>query len=317
MLAFYLFLLLFFSYLLIKAADILINSLKTLSKTTHLGQFALTSFIMAFATSLPELFVGITAALENKPNLALGNVIGSNIANLSLVIGGTALVGGTMTVVGNELLKKDIFYTFLIGSLPLILLLDGHLSSVDGLVLLLAYFWYLTTVFKFKEREDGWFRGILRRFEKKETSKALSWFFCGMILLIFSSDMIVRISSQIAASFRVPLLLVGLFLVAVGTSLPELSFGIKAIRKQKVAMVFGNLLGSIVANSTLIMGVVSLVSPVKVFYLQEYLRATIVFILVFALFYLFVKSKHKLERWEGGLLFIVYLLFALSEFIQK
>ena len=315
MLVFYLFLLLFFSFLLIKATGILVDSLNQLSKTTHLGKLALTSFILALATSLPELFVGIAAALENKPTLALGNVIGSNIANLSLVIGGTTLIGGTMNVVGN-FLKKDIFYTFLAGSLPLILLLDNRLSRVDGLILLVVYFWYLATILKFKPGEGG-LNGIIKRFEEKKTEVALSWFFLGIILLIFSADMIVKISSQVASTFSIPLILIGLFLVAVGTSLPELSFGIKAIRSRQVAMVFGNLLGSVVANSSLVLGVSSLIAPIRVLYLQEYLLATIFFILIFGLFYSFVKTKHKLERWEGGMLFFAYLLFAAIEFLRR
>ena len=312
MLWFYLSLFLFFSFLLIKAADILVSSLKRLSQFSHLGKFALTSFIIALATSLPEFFVGIAAALENKPNLSLGNVIGSNIANLSLVIGGTTLIGGAMSVVG-DVLKKDIFYTFLAGSLPLILLLDNNLSRVDGLILLIVYVWYVATVLKLKKRHK-WF-GIIKRLGRKETE--LSWIFLGIILLLFSADMIVKVSVKVATSFSVPLLLIGLFLVAVGTSLPELSFGIGAIRQHQIAMVFGNLLGSIVANSSLILGVTALISPIKIIYLQEYLLATIFFILIFGAFYLFVRTKRKLERWEGGALFLFYLLFALVEFLKR
>lgn len=315
MLWFYLSLLLFFSFLLIKSSDVLLRSLKKLSRTTRLGKLALTSFILALATSLPEFFVGVTAALENKPNLTLGNVIGSNIANLSLVIGGTTLVGGTMPAVG-KFLKEDIFYTFLAGSLPLLLLLDNRLSRVDGLILLIAYAWYVATVLKLKPK-DGWLEGIIKRLGKKEAGAELTWFFIGIILLIFSADMIVRISAMVATSFGIPLLLIGLFLVAVGTSLPELSFGIQAIHGHQVAMVFGNLLGSIVANSSLILGITSLISPIKIVYLQEYLLATIFFILIFGVFYFFVRTKHKLERWEGGVLFLLYLLFALVQFSRR
>lgn len=315
MLAFYLFLLVLFSFLLIKASGILVSSLEKLSHSTHLSKFALTSFLIALATSLPELFVGIAAALEGKPSLSLGNVIGSNIANLSLVIGGTALVGGSMKIVGN-FLKKDVFYAFLAGSLPLILLLDNYLSQIDGLILLVVYAWYLTTIFHFKERYNV-FNGIIKRFEKREAEVALSLFFLGIILLIFSADMLVKVSYQLARLFNIPLLLIGLFLVAVGTSLPELSFGIKAIRARQVAMVFGNLLGSVVANSCLVLGVTALIMPIQIIYLQEYLLATIFFILIFGAFYLFVRSKRRLDRWEGGLLFLLYLLFAAVEFLRR
>ena len=293
----------------------MVVSLKKLAHSTHLGKFALTSFIMALATSLPELFVGIAAALEGKPNLSLGNVIGSNIANLSLVIGGTALVGGSMKIVG-DFLKKDVFYTFLAGSAPLILLLDNNLSKIDGLILLVVYAWYVTTVFHLGDKTHS-LNGILGRLDKKETEVALSLLFLGVILLIFSADMMVKVSYQLARFFNIPLLLVGLFLLAVGTSLPELSFGIKAIRAKQVAMVFGNLLGSVVANSSLVLGVTALIAPIKIVSLQEYLVATIFFVLIFAAFYLFIRTKRRLDRWEGGVLFLLYIVFALAEFLRR
>ena len=314
MLGFYLLLLVIFSFLLIKSSDILVSSLQRLATTTHLGKFALTSFVVALATSLPELFVGVAAALEGKPDLSLGNVIGSNIANLSLVIGGTALVGGGMQIVGS-FLKKDVFYTFLAGSAPLILLLDNYLSRIDGLILLAVYGWYVATVLHLKDHSHH-FNGILKRLESRKSETALSLLFLGVILLIFSADMLVKVSYQLAKIFHVPLLLVGLFLVSIGTTLPELSFGIKARRSNQVAMVFGNLLGSVVANSSLILGIVALIAPIKIVYLQEYLLATVFFVVIFAVFYFFVRSKRRLERWEGGLLFLLYLLFAAVEFLR-
>ena len=96
---------------LISGVDILVVNLKTLSRQTRIGQFAITSFLLALATSLPELVVGVTAALEGKPNLALGNVLGSNIADMSLVIGGAALVSGVVVVKG-VFLRRDVFYAF-------------------------------------------------------------------------------------------------------------------------------------------------------------------------------------------------------------
>lgn len=315
MLVFHLFLLLLFSFFLIKSSDILIESLKKLSRSAHMSKLALTSFIMALATSLPELFVGIAAALEDRPSLSLGNVIGSNIANLSIVIGGTALIGGTMNVVG-DFLKKDIFYTFLAGSLPLILLFDNSLSQVDGLILLVVYVWYVVTVLKLKRRKSL-LNGIIRRLSERETEIQLTWLFMGIVLLIFSADMLVRVSYRLAVAFNIPLLLIGLFVVAVGTSLPELSFGIEAIRKRQIDMIFGNLLGSVVANSTLVLGVTSLLSPIKIIFFQEYLLATVFFVVIFGVFYFFVRTKRKLERWEGGILFLLYLAFAVVEFIRR
>lgn len=321
MLSFYLLLIIFFCFVLIKATDILVDAFERLAKKTHLGKFALTSFILALATSLPEFFVAIVAALEGEPNLVLGNVIGANIANLSLVVGGTALMSGSINVVGG-FLKKDIFYTFLAGSLPLLFLLDNRLSRVDGLILLIVYFWYNLTVLtekKVKTEEVGEIslrERVLKRFNHQVPERELGWIFAGVVLLIFSADMIVRIAKKMAVLFQVPLLLIGIFLVSIGTTLPELSFGLEAMRKHQVAMVFGNLLGSVVANSSLILGMAALIAPIEIHYLEHYLVATIAFVVIFGLFWFFVRSKRKLERWEGGILFLIYLLFAAVEFLR-
>lgn len=314
----YLGLLIFFSFLLIKSTEILIQALNRLSRTSRIGKFALTSSLLALATSLPELFVGITAALEKKPSLALGNVLGSNIANISLVIGGAALVSGSIGVVGN-FLKRDIFYAFLAGSFPLVLLIDGRLTRVEGLLLVLIYGVYNFTVLlerkKRKYTTGQITRKIIRRLNHRGTEKQLAWVFLGAALLVFSADAIVKTAGLVAYEFKVPLFLVGLFLVAIGTSLPELSFEIGAVRKKEVGMVFGDLLGSITANSTLILGTTALISPIVLEAgFKPYFWATIAFLLIFLIFWFFVKTKKKLERWEGLVLLIIYIVFIFFEF---
>lgn len=313
--------LIIFCFLLIKATDITIGALNRLSRSLKIGSFALTAFLLALATSFPELFVSLASAFEGKPNLALGVVIGSNIANLSLVIGGTALVGGTIPVVG-EFLKKDLFHTFLSGAIPLILLLDKQLSAVDGIILILIYLAYNYTILRRRPnlaqiQEGGIVRKILHHLGQKQTEKQLAWLFIGMALIFFSADMVVKMASSVAAELMLPTLLIGLVVVAVGATLPELTFGIKAVRQHKIAMIFGNLLGSVVANSTLILGLTVLIKPIQLDGgLRSYLVATVSFLIIFNLFWLFVRTKRKLERWEGLILLAVYLAFIVIEFWQ-
>ncbi len=314
-------LILFFFLLLIKAADILIINLKGLSRTTRLGQFVLTGLLMALTTSLPELFVGITSALEGKPQLSLGNIIGANIANLSLVVGGAALAGGTIAIRGN-FLSQDVFYAFLAGAVPMVLLLDKQLGRVDGLILILLYGLYCSWILNGRKKEIQQLPGdnkeefvwkLIRRLNTKGSRKELGWIFLGVILLLFSADMIVNWAQDIAIALNLPLLLVGIFIISVGTTLPELIFELKAIRQHHPTMVFGNLLGSVVANGTLIIGLVALLSPIKVVNFGEYLIATMAFVLIFGAFYLFIRTKHQLERWEGAILIGLYLVFFFLE----
>jgi cation:H+ antiporter len=319
----YLGLVFFFSFILVKATDILVVNLRGLSGRLGVGQFAVTTFLLALATSLPELFVGITAALEGRPNLSLGNILGSNIADLSLVIGGAALFGGGVGVKG-RFLKKDVFYTFLAGTAPMILLFDKKLTRVDGLILLLLYGFYIIRVFSERYQElaeergenEGIIRRLIRRINHRGTASELGWIFLGVALLLFAADMLVRIAGKITLIINMPLLLIGLLLVSLGTSLPELAFEFKAIKEKQTAMVFGDLLGSIVANGTLIIGVTSLISPLKIRAFDEYLLATMGFITAFGLFYAFIKTKRRLERWEGAVLLLLYFIFVLAEFFS-
>jgi len=320
---FYLLLIFGFSLVLIKATDVIVVNLKGLSDKTKVGRFAITSFLMALATSLPELVVCLAAALDNQSNLALGNVIGSNIADLSLVIGGAALIGGAVAVRG-LFLRRDVFYAFLAGSAPMVLLFDKSLTRMDGLILLLLYGFYINWVFKERQErlagtrgeEEGLVRRLLRQMSHRGTQKEVGWLFLGLAMLLFAAEMLVRLASKMAIAFNLPLLLIGLFLVAVGTSLPELAFSLKAIRKHESSMVFGDLLGSVVANGTLIIGLAALISPLRIQAFDEYLLATIAFVVIFGIFYLFIRTKHRLERWEGAALFGVYLIFVLLEFLK-
>lgn len=317
----YLLLILFFSFLLIKATEILVQALNSLAKTTRLGKFAITSFVLALATSLPELFVGVSAALEKEPNLALGNVLGSNIANLSLVIGGAAIIGGTLRISGN-FLKEEVFYTFLAGALPLLLLIDNQLSRVEGLLLLMIYGVYNYSILWGKPVKKDLSTGesvkkLLKRLNHRDSPKQMAWVFLGAALLLFSADMLVKIATALAHDIKMPVLMIGLFLVAIGTSLPELSFEAAAVKKKQVEMALGDLMGSVVANSTLVLGLTALIQPI---YLEKglssYLLATIFFAVIFCFFWLFVKTKSKLERWEGVALVLVYLIFAGISFLK-
>jgi cation:H+ antiporter len=308
------------SFILIKATDILIVNFVSLSQKTRLRKFALTGLILGLATSLPELFVGLSSAFEGESILSLGNIMGANIANLSLVVGGAALLGGTVVVRG-DFLRRDIFYAFLAAASPMLLLSDRVLSRLDGLILLVFYVFYQVIVFnehssRLRKKEIKRPQRLLRIFNlrSKTAKKEVVWIFLGIILLLFSADALVRIAVKLATAFNLPLLLVGLLIVAVGTTLPELVFETEALRKRQSSMFLGNLLGSIVANGTLVIGLVALISPFRIQNLESYLLSMMAFLLIFAIFYLFVRTKHRLERWEASLLLLVYLLFVFLEF---
>ena len=306
----------FFSLLLIKATDVLVIHLKSLSRKIAVGGFALAAFLVGFSTSLPELFVGLTSAFEGIPTLSLGNLIGANISNLSLVVGLAAFLGGGVKI-RNGAERRDLFYAFLAGAIPLIFLFDKELGRIEGIVLIIIYLSYNYFLLRKRdqtlEENGGFWRGFLRRFQHKETKKELEIIFLSLVLIIISADIKVRLAKTIAVSINFPPFLIGLFLLAIGTSLPELVFGFEAVRKKEGEMLMGNLIGSLVINSTLIVGLVALISPIKIKTFSDYTLASVVFVTLFLLVYVFTKTKNRLEKWEGLALVAVYIIFFILE----
>jgi len=133
-------------------------------------------------------------------------------------------------------------------------------------------------------------------------------------VMVVAADLLVQVAGDLAVSLKIPAFLMGLFVVAVGTSLPELVFEIEAIRKKEIGMVYGNLLGSVAANSTLVLGLTAMISPVNLNNgFKPYLLATVAFVVVFGVFWLLVRTKKRLDRWEGAVLILIYLVFAWIE----
>jgi cation:H+ antiporter len=318
-------LLFLFTLLLIRATDMVIVSLKRLSRETHTKVFVLSAVLLAIATSFPELFVGITSALEGAPHLSFGNVMGANIANISLVAGIAALVVGKITIHG-EFIKKEVGVALVASVIPILLILDGTLSRVDGLILLAIYGAYSTSFFKTRfiqiaeqYRKDGYIHRFLTNFThppQLDVHKAREYarLFIGLALLLFSADIIVRVAMEIAVISRVPIFLVGLILLSIGTTLPELAFSIRSLEDREPSMFFGNVLGSIIANSTLVLGVAATIYPITVMAPREVIIAGIAFIVTFSSFWFFIRSKLALERWEAGVLLLLYLGFVVAEF---
>lgn len=307
-------LILAFSLLLLKSTGWIIASLKYFSRLTGLGKFSLTGLLMALSTSLPELSIAVASALEGNPGLALGNILGANIINLSLMVGAGAVIAGAIRADG-RFLKTDAFYAFLSGALPMLLLIDGRLGRVDGLILILVYFIYNAAVF----REDPVnrsqvFHRIFSHLTDKTADAKIWWFILGILGMIIGADGIVRAAGSVAADLNLQILLVGLLPVSLGTTLPELFFEIKSLRAGQSAMALGDLMGSIVANATLILGLSSAIRPIILPNGSgSYLTATVAYVLAFAAFYLFIRTKRRLDRWEGAALVGLYLLFVVME----
>lgn len=306
---------------LIYSTSLIVSSLKTIAIRYHLSSYGLTAFILAISTSLPELMVGIVASIEGNATLVLGNVIGSNIADLSLVIGGAAIIGGALRVDGS-ILNRDLYLTGGASILPIFLILDHTLSRSDGLVLLVIYIIFVTTVLRPHHTHlarnalsTSHIKRLFLLVTHAKSQKSIIKFILGVIILLISSHFIVQLANLLASNSGLSPLFIGLFLVSVGTSLPELAFEWRAVSTGHTNMAMGDLLGSIVANSTLILGLAAVFRPLTLTNkgLIPYSLAIIVFVVMYIAFTIFVKSKRRLDWWEGLILILMFFIFLFFE----
>lgn len=312
-------LLIFFSIILALSTNLTLKSIKKLSKKTGLSNYTLANVVLAMGTSLPELLIGIRAGMAGQPSLSLGNVLGSNIADLSIVIGGATLISGHLAI-SQKVINSDIYYTFLISAAPLLLLIDGKLGLVDGILLILLFLFWQIISFKSGRGRKG--RRILAsvkdRFNRKLDNQIifnLIRLTLGLIGLIIASNQLINSSEFLALQFKISPLIIGIFLTGLGSSLPELALESKAIGNREAEVATGDLLGSIVVNSSLIIGVTAVISTIKLAQPQIYLTTTLFFLLTFFIFYLFIKTKRTLERWEGAILLMLYFILVSLELL--
>lgn len=329
MIFFYILLLFLLITLLIKSADLVVESLKKFSKMAHAKIVIVSSILLAVATSFPELFIGVTSAIDKAPDLTLGNVLGANIANISLVAGLSALIAGGV-VIHSQFIKREVLVAAVAGLIPMALVFDGSLSRIDGIILLLFYIAYSASFFKdrFMQIAEGHqLQGYIHRFiENIEHPKVDINFQVGrellkMVgsvgLLIATASVVVKIAVSLATSAGIPIFIIGLVLLSMGTTLPELAFSIRSLRNNQPTMFFGNLLGSIICNSTLVLGLAALIYPIKLANPIESLAAAVSFMAIYATFWFFIKTKMRINRAQSVILLFMYIAFVAIEFVFK
>lgn len=298
---------------LVLGGSLMVRTLSKIAAFLHLSEYVIGFVVLAFATSIPELFVGIFSAINKTPELILGNVIGANIANLTYIIGIPVLLARGITIQSKKT-KKDAFWMIGLISLPMILMIIGNsISRIDGIILLIAFFTYA-----YKLLREG--KQFTKELDNKTSHKQIIIYFLLFLfslgLLYFSSDYLVKYAQLLAIGFDIPIILIGLFMVAIGTSLPELVSGISAVVHKYYEMGVGNVMGSVVANSTLVLGVSALIYPITANFL--FFIISVFFMMIVAIiFTAFVEKGDKLSWIEGMSLVLLYIFFLMIEFYLK
>ncbi|MBZ9572796.1 sodium:calcium antiporter [Patescibacteria group bacterium] len=303
---------------LVRSGTWVVRSLVRIARALEWSGFLVAFILMAFATSLPELFVGLSSAFYKIPQLSFGNVIGANILNLTLGVAVAVLLAQGL-ILKRQVAKKDSFYTALIAFLPILLMLDGQVSRVDGIVLLGALGFYLKQLLPRKQKFTKVFTDKFTRDwpQFKLFLKEIAIFFVGIGLLLLSAEGVVRSASFFARAINLPLVATGILFVSLGTILPELTFGVKAITMGHKEMVLGNFMGTVVCNSTLILGVVSLISPLKIANFSPYFVGILFTVIVALTFVIFARTERKITRKEALFLLGIYALFIAFQLLIK
>jgi len=302
---------------MIKSGETLVKVLTKLSHFFKVTEFVLAFILMTFATTLPELVVGITAGVKNMSMVSLGNIIGSNLVNLTLILGLVAVISKGLKV-ESKVAKKDAWIVFFIALLPLFFILDKELSRIEGFVLLLVFGWHIWYLLKQKDSFKHRVHHIVHDINGLEKlAKTISYFILAAIVLILSAWGLIEVARLIALELYIPIALVSLILVAVGTSLPEIVFGIKAAILKHEGMCLGNLIGSIVVNSTFILGITAIINPIRLENTSVFLIGAIFMIVAVLLANIFLSSGRKISVKEGWILIGFYILFLVAEFIFR
>ncbi|MCT7463337.1 calcium/sodium antiporter [Aliarcobacter cryaerophilus] len=302
--------------LLVWSADRFVDGAASTAKHLGMPSLLIGILIVGFGTSAPEMVVSAIAAYEGNAGLALGNAIGSNIVNIALILGVTAIVSPIM--VNSKIVKKEIPLLLLIVLLTGYLLLDNSLTLFEGVILLVSFFalvlWSVYTALK--SRGDSLESEM--DIELKEHSMSLKlgviWLIFGLILLIVSSRILVWGAVGVAVEFGVSDLIIGLTIVALGTSLPELAASVIAARKGEHDIAIGNVVGSNMFNLLAVIGIAVVIAPMMNNIPLEVLQRDwiIMLLLTIALFvmaYGFKGRDGRINRVEGTILILCYIAY--------
>ncbi len=302
----YLIITIFFSlgvFLMISGADRLVNSGSALAKHFRISPLIIGLTIVSFGTSFPEFAASLVGALRGKTDIAMGNVVGSNICNLGLVLGAAAVTRPISVRAG--ILRKEIPFVLLISGLSWWMARDNRISRGEGgflFGLFLLFLWYCIRAARQKHSDIAVeIPVVVDRGPTRETFRLVF----GLILLFVGADFTIRSAVKLAERLEISQAVIGLTIVALGTSLPELVTSVVALKKNQGDIGLGNVLGSNVFNLLFILGVTALVRPIPSS--AGFFRFDIPVMILFTLILIpIAKNQMRISRFEGGALLFAY-----------
>ena len=308
-----------------------VNGLMNMSKYLGWREFVVAFFVMAFAGTLPNLFVGISSALKGIPELSFAEIVGGNVVDMTLAVGLAILISGKSIPVKSKMVQASAVFTALAAVLPLVLILDGSLSRIDGVILLFFFgiyiYWLFSKGERFKrvykdeetdERISLW--QFIKQHDEPKTLRQFKEFlrnlrntFGALLLLVISSWGVVESISIFAENLNIGLPIIGILVIGLGNALPETYFAIISARRGRTGLILGDLMGSVIVSATFVLAVVVLIHPIENIDLSPFAIARIFLIISAVYFLVAIKSGQKITKKEGVILILIYVVFVLAE----
>ena len=297
--------------LLVWGADRFVDGASATARNLGVSPLIIGLTIVGFGTSAPEMLVSAMAAWQGNPALGIGNALGSNITNIGLVLGVTALI--TPLMVKSDTLRREYPLMFIIMLVGLMLLLDGEMNRLDGIILLiglaLMIFWMIRI--SLRREHDPMEDEFEKEIPRLSTAKALFWLAVGLILLLGSSRMLVWGAVNIAEAMGISDLIIGLTIVAIGTSLPELAASVMSALRNEPDIAIGNVIGSNMFNLLAVLSLPGIIHPSVLepeVLSRDYFYMIGLSIALFVMAYGF-RGQGRINRVEGLLLLIAYFVY--------
>jgi len=296
-------------FIVIKGATLAIKYSSKIAESFNLSKYIIGFIVIALISILPETLISINSALSGMPEFGLGTLFGSNIADLTLIFAILIIYAGRGMKIESKVLQNIRLYPLFL-LLPIVFGLNSHYSRVEGVVLLLAgsFFYYLafknnikdSAVFK---KTDGQYKNFL----------LLLW---AMTLLLIGSHFTVTSATGLAQAFKINPILIAMIVVSLGTTMPELFYSLKALKRKEDGLAVGDILGSVLADATIVIGILALISPF--YFPAKIVYVTGIFMVMASLVLIkFMRSGRTITKKEGYMLLIFWLAYVIIEFVMN
>ena len=291
-------------FLVIKSAEYAMQYSTKIATNLKIPKYVVGFLIVSVISALPETFIGIDSALQGTPSFGLGTLLGANVADLTIIFAIPIFLCSRCLMVKSKILKHGKLYIFMI-ALPVVFGFNGYYSRWEGIILILAGFYFYYLLF-WRNREsiiksDGYF-----------SWKYFSFLLLSMMALLVSANFTVKFGVSLAENFNVHPIIIGMFFVGLGTTLPELLFSIKAVKRNHDELAIGDIMGMVITDSTIVMGILALISPFafnpKIIYITGGFMVVASVILLY-----FMRTGKTLNKKEAIILVFFYLLFVFVE----